>query len=435
MDAKALIEIIREEKNEAVASGILREEKPLAPITDRDIPRRLPYGWQWCRLGDYAMKVTDYVASGSFASLKENVLITNEENYAVMVKTADFSNGFTKNLTYTDEKGYRFLENSNLYGGELILSNIGSIGKVFIVPNLHRPMTLASNTVMIRMTHSEYNKYMYYMFTSSFGQKLLKSISSGTSMLKFNKTQLKSTIIPIAPLEKQHEICNVLDKAQTLITELKKELEKLDDLIKARFVEMFGDPESNTRYPQVAIKELTDVVSGGTPDRKNNTYWEDGTIPWVKTTELQNNRLTEVEEYITERGLNESSAKIVPKDTVLIAMYGQGKTRGMTGFLNIAAATNQACACLLPSEKIEAEYLWQYMIMSYDRLRNLAQGGNQPNLNGNMIKGFTVLVPPKKMQISFVNFVKQVDKSKAVVQKALDKAQLLFDSLMQKYFG
>ena len=114
---------------------------------------------------------------------------------------------------------------------------------------------------------------------------------------------------------------------------------------------MFGDPESNTRYPQVAIKELTDVVSGGTPDRKNNTYWEDGTIPWVKTTELQNNRLTEVEEYITERGLNESSAKIVPKDTVLIAMYGQGKTRGMTGFLNIAAATNQACACLLPSER------------------------------------------------------------------------------------
>ena len=75
------------------------------------------------------------------------------------------------------------------------------------------------------------------------------------------------------------------------------------------------------------------------------------------------------------------------------------------------------------------------MIMSYDRLRNLAQGGSQPNLNGNMIKGFTVLVPPKKMQISFVNFVKQVDKSKAVVQKALDKAQLLFDSLMQKYFG
>ena len=64
--------------------------------------------------------------------------------------------------------------------------------------------------------------------------------------------------------------------------------------------------------------------------------------------------------------------------------------------------------------KIEAEYLWQYMIMSYDRLRNLAQGGNQPNLSGNMIKGFTVLVPPKKMQISFVNFVKQVDKSKSL---------------------
>ena len=102
MDAKALIKEIRIEKRNAVASGILREEKPLAKITDKEKPRELPEGWQWCRLGDYAMKVTDYVASGSFASLKENVLITNEENYAVMVKTEDFSNGFAKNLTYTD---------------------------------------------------------------------------------------------------------------------------------------------------------------------------------------------------------------------------------------------------------------------------------------------------------------------------------------------
>ena len=73
--------------------------------------------------------------------------------------------------------------------------------------------------------------------------------------------------------------------------------------------------------------------------------------------------------------------------------------------------------------------------MSYDRLRNLAQGGNQPNLNGNMIKNFTVLIPSKDKQIEFVEFVKQVDKSKVVVQNALDKAHLLFDSLMQEYYG
>ena len=114
------------------------------------------------RLGDVCEKVTDYVASGSFAALKENVLITNEENYAVMVKTADFANGFTRNLTYTDKYGYDFLRNSNLFGGELILSNIGSIGKVFKVPYLNRPMTLASNTVMIKTETPELTDYLYY---------------------------------------------------------------------------------------------------------------------------------------------------------------------------------------------------------------------------------------------------------------------------------
>ena len=144
------------------------------------------------RLGDICEKVTDYVASGSFAALKENVLITNEENYAIMVKTADFSNGFTKALTYTDKRGYDFLKNSNLFGGELILSNIGSIGKVFKVPYLDRPMTLASNTVMIKTATPELTDYLYYYFLSPAGYKSLLSISSGTSMLKFNKTELKN---------------------------------------------------------------------------------------------------------------------------------------------------------------------------------------------------------------------------------------------------
>jgi len=112
------------------------------------------------RLGEVCEKVTDYVASGSFAALKENVLITNEENYALMVKTADFANGFTKGLTYTDKHGYEFLHNSNLFGGELILSNIGSIGKVFKVPYLNRPMTLASNSVMLKTGDNTLRDYL-----------------------------------------------------------------------------------------------------------------------------------------------------------------------------------------------------------------------------------------------------------------------------------
>ena len=387
------------------------------------------------RLGDICEKVTDYVASGSFAALKENVLITNEENYAIMVKTADFSNGFTKALTYTDKRGYDFLKNSNLFGGELILSNIGSIGKVFKVPYLDRPMTLASNTVMIKTATPELTDYLYYYFLSPAGYKSLLSISSGTSMLKFNKTELKKLEIPIPDIDKQRRIIAVMDKVSNLISLRKQQLAKLDELVKARFVELFGGIHNSNKYPYKPIKELTDVISGGTPNRDVNEYWECGTIPWVKTTELQNNLIKKVDEYITEKGLNSSSAKLVPPGTVLIAMYGQGKTRGMTAYLNIEACTNQACACILPSDQINQTFLWKFLILSYDDLRGMAKGGNQPNLNGTIIKNYPILYPPRELQEQFAAFVAQTDKSKVAVQKALDEAQLLFDSLMQKYFG
>ena len=434
MDAKALIETIQKEKKDAVVAGILREEKPLAIITDKDIPRRLPEGWQWCRLGDYAMKVTDYVASGSFASLKENVLITNEENYAVMVKTADFSNGFTKNLTYTDEKGYRFLENSNLYGGELILSNIGSIGKVFIVPDLYRPMTLASNTVMVRMTHSEYNKYMYYMFMSPFGQKLLRSISSGTSMLKFNKTQLKSTIIPIAPLEIQYEICDILDKVLAIIQERRTELKKLDDLIKARFVEMFGDININDRGWDIQpLGELCTIVRGGSP--RPIEQFLGGDVPWIKigdATEGESIYLHSTKEHIIQEGVKKS--RLVKSGSLIFANCGVS-----LGFARIITFDGCIHDGWLAMEDIDQRlnkvFLLQALNQMTEHFREIAPAGTQPNLNTAIMKAYKQIIPPMELQKSFIDFVTQVDKSKAVVQKGLDEAQLLLDSLMQEYFG
>ena len=215
-------------------------------------------------------------------------------------------------------------------------------------------------------------------------------------------------------MERQKEIVASLQKVETLIKVRQQQLQKLDELVKARFVEMFGGIHDSSLYPYVPVKELTHVISGGTPSRDVLEYWRDGTIPWVKTTELQNKIITKVDEHITSKGLAASSAKIVPPNTTLIAMYGQGKTRGMTGYLGISASTNQACACILPSPEINSVYIWKYFELSYDKLRNMAKGGNQPNLNGNMIKNFPVLVPPIKRQEEYVQFVNQVDKSKVV---------------------
>lgn len=187
---------------------------------------------EYIYLEECCEKITDYVASGSFASLKENVLITNNPNFAIMVKTADFSNGFTKGLTYTDKKGYEFLSNSNLFGGELLLSNIGSIGKVFIVPNLGCPMTLASNSIMVKPKNATSTKFLYYLFTSNYGQGLLESISSGTSMKKFNKTSLKKIRIPEYSLEEQKNIVIDLDNISQCLSITKNRLLALDELVK-----------------------------------------------------------------------------------------------------------------------------------------------------------------------------------------------------------
>ena len=234
--ASVLLERIRKEKEQLIKDGKIKKEKnpsiifrgadnlPYEKVGNNDpvciadkVPFDIPDSWEWVRLGNYAEKVTDQVASGSFAALRANVPSLKEPDYAIMVKTADFSNGFTRNLTYTTEHGYNFLENSNLFGGELILSNIGSIGKCFIVPKLEQKMTLAPNSVMIRLTDEDLRDYLYNFITSPQGYSELIAIASGTAMKKFNKTDLKTIFIPVPPIAEQKRIVNKLNELQPYI--------------------------------------------------------------------------------------------------------------------------------------------------------------------------------------------------------------------------
>lgn len=207
----------------------------------------------------------------------------------------------------------------------------------------------------------------------------------------------------------------------------------MNKLVKSRFIEMFGGVHDSILYPYATIDSFTSVMSGGTPNRGIPEYWQGGNIRWVKTTELQNCVITDTEEKITQAGMDNSSAKLIPADSVLIAMYGQGKTRGMTGYISVECTTNQACACVLPSETVNQKYLWQYMILSYDKLRDMAKGGNQPNLNAEIIKKFPVLMPPIELQEKFAAFVEQVDKSKYYSLLSCQHWRLLAKSYRQEW--
>lgn len=155
-------------------------------------------------------------------------------------------------------------------------------------------------------------------------------------------------------------------------------------------------------FPEVRLAELCSIGSGGTPSRQRPDFFGGG-IPWVKTTEVQNGLIVSTEETLSEDGLKNSSARVYPKGSLLIAMYGQGATRGRTAKLGIAAATNQACAVLFNiSAKVETDFLWYFLMSQYDAMRALASGNNQPNLNAEMISNLRISVPPLAVQREIV---------------------------------
>jgi type I restriction enzyme S subunit len=263
----------------------------------------------------------------------------------------------------------------------------------------------------------------------------LEEAASSFVVPLLNKKDFSNIEIFIPPLPTQKKIAAVLEKAEKL-REWRKEADGLTDrFLKSTFLEMFGDPSSNPkRWEVVKLRDISEIRTGGTPDREIKEYWENGNIPWVKTAELKENSIYNTDEFITELGLKNSNANIFPKNSILIAMYGQGKTRGRSAKLGINAATNQACAVILPSENFIIDYLAVYMKLSYNELRILGRGGNQPNLNLNMVKNFTIFLPPNSLQQKFASIVKQVEQVREHQKESKQQIDHFFNVLMQRAF-
>ncbi|MGZ0084475.1 restriction endonuclease subunit S [Caldibacillus thermoamylovorans] len=186
-------------------------------------------------------------------------------------------------------------------------------------------------------------------------------------------------------------------------------------------------------FRYVKLGSLFDITSGGTPSRKNKAYYENGDIPWVKTGDLKNMYLVDADEYITQQALNESSAKLFPKGTVLIAMYGA--TIGNCSILSINAATNQACAAFKPNNRIIPEFLYYYLTSIKEKLISLAVGGAQPNISISILRNIEIpllTINQQERVVSILNKSKElIDKRKAQIE-ALDQ---LTQSVFLEMFG
>ena len=318
-------------------------------------------------------------------------------------------------------------------GYDVLISSRGSIGKIAIV-EVGQDFNIMGNIILCRPNQEKLLPWFlgYYLKGK---QKKLEELAHGVAQKGLYLSTVRELEIPLPPLETQKQIAKTLDTAAELLGMRKQQLAELDNLIKSTFYDMFGDPESNEMdWEKRKIVDIAKVETGSTPNRNNMTYYDDGLIPWVKTGEISNGYIERAEEKISETAIKETNCKVFPYNTILVAMYGQGKTRGQAGMLKIDAATNQACAAILPNDQYISEFLYRLLEIKYEDLRELGRGGNQPNLNLSIMKNFEIIAPPLPLQTQFAEIVTKIEEQKAQVKKAIDETQYLFDSLMSEYF-
>ena len=159
--------------------------------------------WNRCKIEDLGVYISDYVANGSFKSLADNVKIYNHKEYALFIRNTDLKVNFTQERKYVDKHSYEFMRKSQLFGRELIISNVGDVGSVFLCPSYEYPMSLGNNVIMIdsKDLETNYNYYLYFFFKSNIGQHLIDGITGGSAQPKFNKTDFRASKISIPSIE------------------------------------------------------------------------------------------------------------------------------------------------------------------------------------------------------------------------------------------
>lgn len=221
--------------------------------------------------------------------------------------------------------------------------------------------------------------------------------------------------LPIPDIEEQQEIVAQYEAITRRIALNERICANLEETAQALYNKMFVqdiDPDNlPDGWRMGTIEEFCkEVRSGGTPNRSNNRYWNCAEVPWLKSGEVQNKIIISAEEYISNEGLANSSAKLIPADSVIMAMYGGG-TVGNVGYLAFETSTNQACCNMICHTKEQSAYLYFYLLVNQDKISRLANGGAQENLNQNLITSQPIIIGAEnKLFALFVRYMTALGK-------------------------
>lgn len=359
-----------------------------------------------------------------------------------------------------------------LYPGDIVVSRAGSVGFSYLIDDsCPQDAIFASYLVRIRPQDAMMRPDLlqYFMRSPQYWRQV-NDAAVGVGLANVNGSKLASMQVPVPPRELQDQLAQVLDvtlkrskSASGHLAATRLAIERFRQSVLATACSGFITAEWRNEHdvpaaqaaldrlrvhqstshgrrsvqpPDVAhldalpdtwawaaVGEVSEVQLGGTPSRKAPGYWG-GEIPWVSSGEVANCRITSTRETISDQGLTNSNAKIYPAGTVLIAMIGEGKTRGQSAILDIKASTNQNVAGILPdSSLLSAEYVWRWALAQYEITRAVGRGGNQPALNGQKVRELAIPIPPLEEQLEIVRRIDGLLASADVLLARIDTAR------------
>lgn len=280
------------------------------------------------------------------------------------------------------------------------------------------------------------SKYaFYYLSSQSFLRQIPNITKKSVNQASFTVSALKELVFPLMSIEKQKKITVDLDKVSNLISLRKQQLSKLDELVKSRFVELFGDVQHEEKYKGIQLRELCTTVSGGTPSTKFPAYYE-GDIPWISTVSLGPNHIdgSTAKGYITQEAIDNSATKLIPAGNIL---FGTRVGVGKSSLNDVDICTNQDIVAIIGIDESRFKRLFIKHVLDayqpyYDSIK---KGATILGITRDDLKDTLIPDAPIEIQMEYEAFVEQVDKSKLEIQKSLEKLETLKKALMQKYFG
>lgn len=328
------------------------------------------------------------------------------DNGIRLIQTGNVGFGFFKGREdksrYITEETFKKLNCTEVVPGDILISRLPDpIGRACIVPEGIGKAITAVDCTIVRLNATLLPEFLISFSKTALYASQINKIKTGTTRLRVSRGNLGNVIIPIPPIESQHHFAAIAQLADK---------SKFGDF-KSQFIEMFGDSSV------VRLEDKIATQSGGTPNTKKLKYYEGGNIPWLSSSEVNQGYIFSTEKFITQKGLDNSSARWIPKDSVLIAMYGA--TAGRVGLSTIPLTTNQAVCALLPCSSFNPIFLYYAVCQKTPWMISQCRGAAQPNISQGIIRSMELSIPPMAKQMQFVSIAKQADKSKSVIQKAL----------------